>query len=150
MKFAQLSAVLMLLAASAVSLSEDTNWVSIGESALGPWQVYVDAESLKKDSNGHVHFAVLDDHRVTQQGIDRVDSNGEMHYDTRFKYRSTISYYVLDCERHLEVFLRIRYFAGDMGTGRLILDEKESDPIWTDLLFEIDDGLTHYACNRVG
>lgn len=150
MKYAQLPTVLLLLAASGVSLTADGDWIPIGESGLGPWQIYVGAESLKTDSNGHVRVAVLDDHRVAMQGVDRVNSSGEMYYDTRFKHRSSITSYVLDCENRREVLLRVRYYAGDLGTGTLVLEEKESEPMWTDFLFTIEGRLTTYACDKVG
>lgn len=140
--------LVMLLYFHATTASAQNQWIRVGQSNIGPWQIYVKEGSVRKDAKGHVHAVVLDDHRVTIRGVDRFDDDGNIsHTDTRYPHRSTVSNYVLDCARREEVFLRIRYYAGDMGAGRLVLDEKESEPYWSDILFDLEPGLTRFACN---
>lgn len=123
----------------------DADWVPVDESFGIP--KFVDAGSRRANSQGHVRVLVLTNHTVTQMGIDRVARNGELFYDTRFKYRSSISDIILDCEHRLDVSVSTRYHAGSMGTGGVVLFEEEADPEWTDILFFIDETLTNYVCN---
>ena len=148
MRLAQCLVALALLSNSSSGFAEEFDWISIGKSGMGPWQMYIDSVSIRTDEDGHVRVTVLDDHRVTQMGIDRVNNRGEMYYDTKYKPRSTITEYVLDCENQREVSLRTRYFDGDMGKGRLLLDDLDSEPFWTDFLFMFEERMTKFACKK--
>jgi hypothetical protein len=137
-----------MLTGSVVGATAQDGWIRIGKSGIGPWQVYVKQDSVRKDSKGYVHVQVLEDHRVTIQGVDRFDADGNIsNTDTRYPHRSTVATYVLDCARREEVFLRIDYYSGDMATGRIVLEEKEREPYWSDILFDLEPTLTRFACN---
>ena len=128
------------------SNAEDREWQSVGESGMGPWQVYIDKQSIKRDDRGHIHVHVLDDHRVTLSGVDRFDDNGDLYRDKGYQHRSTITHYVLDCEKQEEVSLSIGYYDGDMGRGNLVLFERPSNVYWSDILFFIEPKLTSTVC----
>lgn len=138
--------VLLLLCGSIPAAQ--SNWVPLGQSSLGKWQIYIESNSVHTDANGYVSVLVLDDYRVTQTGVDFVDSSGHMFRDEEHRYRSSVTRYLLDCAKRRERMLQMRYYAGDMGTGALVLLENETDPIWTDLLFDLEKNLVRFACSR--
>ena len=145
---ATLLAATILLAFTALAAGAETNrnWMDLGESGLGPWHVYVDTNSIRKDDRGHYHVHVLDDHRVTQSGVDRYDDQGNYYRDKNFPHKSTVTHYVLDCKEKMEVSLSISYFEGVMATGDLVLFERENDPFWMDILAFAEPKIFEHVC----
>ena len=141
------SAFLFFVAISAFADSQ-RQWRDLGESGLGPWHVYVDVGSMRKDDRGHFQVHVLDDHRVLQSGVDRYDEDGNYFRDTSFRYRSTVTHYVIDCAKKEEVQLSVAYFEEEMAGGDMILFERPNDAYWTDILASVEPKLFKYVCQR--
>lgn len=140
--------IFFVLLASGSTFADNVKWSLIGESGLGASQIYVDKNSLKTDSKGHVHVTVLEDSWATQKGIDRYTPDGEQYYDTSLNPTSSITEYVIDCKKNLEVFLRTRYFEHGMGKGEVIFVDKEAELFWTNILYTTEKSLMNYVCGK--
>ena len=68
--------------------------------------------------------------------------------DKSYQYRSTITHYVLDCDKQEGVMLSVSYYDGDMSKGNLVLFEQPNDVYWSDILFFIEPQLTSAVCER--
>ena len=142
-----LSVLCLVATPHSSTAAEERLWVDIGQSNIGPWRVYIDTRSINRDDRGHMHVHVLDDHRVTQSGVDRFNEKGELAFrDPNYQFRSTITHYVLDCDRQEEVILSMAYYDGDMGEGTLVLFDQPGNVYWSDSLCFIEPTLASTVC----
>ena len=117
--------------------SEDTEWVDLGKSALGSWNIYVDKNSILKVDDMIFAAKTYQDFKVTQNGIDLYDSDGKRRYITELKYRSSRSVYLYDCQKKMIGLIETRYFSKDKPNQKdLVLKNEIKDPIWTKFIIE--------------
>jgi hypothetical protein len=126
----------------------ERNWINLGRSTLGPWDIFVDKDSIRK-MDDNVYAAIsYQDLGVVQRGLDEFDSKGRSIFNTKIRYRSYRSIGLYDCKNNLTGHLETRYYLGSKPSKETLVHvKKESDPVWLNII--VEPKIFNYVCNKM-
>lgn len=141
---------LLILALFTITISNayaERNWINLGNSALGKWNIFIDKDSIKKMDDGIYVAITYQDLGVLQQGVDEYDEKGNHKFNKMIKYRSYRSIDLYDCKKKMIGHIETRYYKGEKpNKDTLVLSRKEENPIWLKVI--IEKKIFNFVCEK--
>jgi len=136
----------LFLCACFNAYGSERDWVLLGNSDFGNWNIYIDSKSIKHQEANIYSAVSFQDMGVMQEGIDKLDSNGHLIYDMSKHYRSSMAVSVYDCSNRVSTYIVIKYYtSAKPDKNYLVYTENNDNPIMTNVY---ESRAFNYVCNR--